>query len=105
MLPNLVGIEKAITVVIENPLSQNRMLKGVEAYQLGMADVLLEPADFLEESIAWAARVLSGEVTVERPEVDRDETAWDAAVAKARKLADVKTGRQAKSPYAALDLL
>src|SRR5690349_16858255 len=105
MLPNLVGIEKAITVVVENPLSQNRMLKGTQAYELGMADVLLEPADFLEESVAWAARVLSGEVTVERPEVDRDQATWDAAIGKARKLADVKTGRQARSPYAALDLL
>ncbi len=46
-----------------------------------------------------------GEVTVERPEVDRDETAWNAAIAKAKGLADVKTGRQARSPYAALDLL
>jgi 3-hydroxyacyl-CoA dehydrogenase/enoyl-CoA hydratase/carnithine racemase len=105
MLPNLVGIDKALTVVIDNPLSQNRMLGGVDAYKLGMADALLEPADFLEESIAWAARVLSGEVTVERAEVDRDETAWNAAIAKAKGLADVKTGRQAKSPYAALDLL
>src|SRR3954462_7356060 len=105
MLPNLIGVEKAITVVIDNPLSQNRMLKGVDAYRLGMADGLLEPADFLEESGAWAARVLSGEVRVERPHVDRDETAWNAAIAKARGLADVKTGRQARSPYAALDLL
>ena len=30
---------------------------------------------------------------------------WAAAIAKAKGLADVKTGRQAKSPYAALDLL
>ena len=56
MLPNLVGVEKAITVVIDNPLSQNRMLKGVDAYRLGMADALFEPADFLEESIAWGCQ-------------------------------------------------
>ncbi|GAA2152448.1 3-hydroxyacyl-CoA dehydrogenase [Humibacillus xanthopallidus] len=105
MLPNLVGIDKALTVIIENPLSQNRMLKGIDAYKLGMADALLAPADFLEESIAWAAKVIRGEVVVERPEVDRDESAWNAAIAKAKGLADVKTGRQAKSPYAALDLL
>jgi 3-hydroxyacyl-CoA dehydrogenase/enoyl-CoA hydratase/carnithine racemase len=105
MLPNLVGIDKALTVVIENPLSQNRMLKGVDAYKLGMADALFEPADFLEESIAWAAKVIRGVIDVQRPEVDRDETAWNAAIAKAKGLADVKTGRQAKSPYAALDLL
>ncbi|TQM57790.1 3-hydroxyacyl-CoA dehydrogenase NAD-binding domain-containing protein [Humibacillus xanthopallidus] len=105
MLPNLVGIEKALKVIIDNPLSQNRMMKGVEAFQLGMADALLEPADFLEESIAWAAKVIRGEITVERPEVDRDETTWSAAIARAKGLADVKTGRQARSPYAALDLL
>ena len=105
MLPNLVGIEKAISVVIENPLSQNRMLKGIDAYRLGLADALFEPADFLEESIAWAAKVIRGDVVVERPEVDRDEATWGAAIAKAKGLADVKTGRQAKSPYAALDLL
>ncbi len=105
MLPNLVGIEKALTVVIDNPLSQNRMLGGVDAYRLGLADALFEPADFLEESLAWASAVLRGEVVVDRPEVDRDEQRWEAAVAKARATADVRTGRQARSPYAALDLL
>ncbi|MBB2984879.1 3-hydroxyacyl-CoA dehydrogenase NAD-binding domain-containing protein [Terracoccus luteus] len=104
-LPNLVGIERALTVVVENPLAQNRMLKGPDAHRLGLSDVLLEPADFIEESVAWAARVLSGEVVVERPDVDHDEAAWSAAVAKARALADAKTGRQARSPYVALDLL
>jgi 3-hydroxyacyl-CoA dehydrogenase/enoyl-CoA hydratase/carnithine racemase len=105
LLPNLVGIDNAVKVVIENPLNQNRMLGGVEAFRLGLADAVFEPADFLEESIAWAARVIRGELTVERAEVDRDETAWGAAVAKGRALADLKTGRQARSPYAALDLL
>jgi 3-hydroxyacyl-CoA dehydrogenase/enoyl-CoA hydratase/carnithine racemase len=105
MLPNLVGVEKALKVIIENPLSQNRMLKGVEAFQLGIADAIFEPADFLEQSVAWAAGVVSGAITVERPEVDRDETAWTTAIAKAKGFADLKTGRQAKSPYAALELV
>ncbi len=105
MLPNLVGVENALKVIIENPLSQNRMLKGPEAFRLGIADALFELADFLEESIAWAAKVISGEITVERPEVDRDEERWSSAITAARKFADVKTGRQARSPYAALDLV
>jgi 3-hydroxyacyl-CoA dehydrogenase/enoyl-CoA hydratase/carnithine racemase len=105
LLPNLVGIEAALTVVIDNPLSQNRMLKGPAAHRLGLSDALFEPADFLEESIAWAARVVSGQVTVERPEVERDETSWTTAIARAKGLADAKTGRQARSPYAALALL
>jgi 3-hydroxyacyl-CoA dehydrogenase/enoyl-CoA hydratase/carnithine racemase len=105
LLPNLVGVEKALEVIIENPLNQNRMMKGGQAYKLGLADAIFEPADFLEESIAWAARVVSGETKVERPEVDRDEERWNAAIAAARALADVKTGRQARSPYVALDLV
>ncbi|HEU5159360.1 MAG TPA: 3-hydroxyacyl-CoA dehydrogenase NAD-binding domain-containing protein [Streptosporangiaceae bacterium] len=105
MLPNLVGVEGALKVIIENPLNQNRMMKASEAYQLGIADAIFEPADFLEESIAWAARVVSGETKVERAEVDRDEERWSAAITAARGLADVRTGRQARSPYAALDLV
>ena len=105
LLPNLVGVENALKVIVENPLSQNRMLKGVDAFRLGMADAIFEPADFLEESIAWAARVVSGETTVDRAEVDRDEQRWTAAITAGRKLADAKTGGQARSPYAALDLL
>ncbi|MEO7754179.1 MAG: 3-hydroxyacyl-CoA dehydrogenase NAD-binding domain-containing protein [Terracoccus sp.] len=105
LLPNLVGVEKALTVIIDNPLSQNRMLKGVQAYELGLADALFEPADFLESSIAWATAVLRGTLVVERPAVDRDEQTWEAAVKKAKGVADVKTGRQARSPYAALDLV
>ena len=61
LLPNLVGPAKALTVIVENPLSQNRMLKAKEVAALGIADVLLEPADFLEDSLRWAAGVASGD--------------------------------------------
>ena len=105
LLPNLVGVENALKVIIDNPLSQNRMLRGPDAFALGMADAIFEPADFLERSIAWAAAVLTGAATVDRPPVDRDEARWSAAVNTARRVADVKTGRQAKSPYAALELV
>ncbi len=105
LLPNLVGVDRALQVIIENPLAQNRMLKGVEAFTLGLADAIFEPADFLERSIEWAAGVLSGAITVDPPEVERDEGAWAAAIAKAKSLADLKTGRQAPAPYRALELL
>ena len=51
----LIGPANALQLIIENPLSQNKMLRGPEAFALGLADVLLEPADFLEESLRWAA--------------------------------------------------
>lgn len=105
MLPNLVGAANALKVIVENPLSQNRMLKGTDAFALGLADAMFEPADFLERSIEWAAAVVAGTVAVERPEVDRDEATWAAAVAAARGFADLKTGGQAPAPYRAIELV
>ncbi|MGG5258832.1 3-hydroxyacyl-CoA dehydrogenase NAD-binding domain-containing protein [Phycicoccus avicenniae] len=105
LLPNLVGPEAALKVVIENPLSQNRMLKAKEVAELGIADVLLEPADFLEDSLRWAAGVLSGAVTVERREVDRDEEAWEAACAKAGKVVLAKTAGRAPGALRAVELV
>ncbi len=105
LLPNLVGVQNALKVIIENPMNMNRMLKGPQAFELGIADVMFEPADFLEESLLWAAGVVSGETTVERPEVDRDEASWEAAVKTAKGVVDLKTGGQAPGPYAALKLV
>src|SRR3954452_17331086 len=89
LLPNLIGAERALTLIIENPLSQNRMITGPQYAALGVADAMFEGADFLERSLDWAARVVTGEVVVDRAEPDRGE-AWDAAVAAARALADAK---------------
>ncbi len=104
LLPNLIGAEKALTVVIDNPLAQNRMLKGGQAFELGIADAIFDSADFLEESLAWTARVLNGEITVRRPEVDKGK-AWDDAVAMARWNVDAKLHGAAPSYTRALDLI
>jgi len=108
LLPNLIGIENALKVVVENPLKNNRMLKPAEAFELGMADVLLSPANFLEDSIRWADGVLAGSVKVKRPyEPGKIERAvkWDIAIGIARKTLDKRLGTVARSPYAALELL
>ena len=60
LLPNLIGIENALKVVIENPLKQNRMLKAQDAFQLGIADRIFPPVNFLEDSIKFVDGVLSG---------------------------------------------
>src|SRR4030095_10129060 len=83
LLPNLIGASGAVTVVVENALNQNKMLTGPQAVELGIGDVLLEPADFLEQSLRWAAQVLTGAVEVTRPEIDRGQ-AWDDAGARGR---------------------
>ncbi len=105
LLPNLIGVDQAITVIVENPLNLNRQLKPKQVLELGIADVLLEPADFLAQSLAWAVQVVKGEVTVTRPEVDHSHEAWAAAVARGRALADAKLHGAAPAPYRALDLI
>ncbi|WP_106234811.1 3-hydroxyacyl-CoA dehydrogenase NAD-binding domain-containing protein [Nonomuraea fuscirosea] len=102
LLPRLIGPANAIKLIIENPLSQNRMIKGADAYKLGVADAMFEPADFLEESLRWAARVVKGEVTVERPARADD---WAKAVGDARFLVDMKLRGASPAPYRALDLI
>ncbi|HZX37212.1 MAG TPA: enoyl-CoA hydratase/isomerase family protein, partial [Streptomyces sp.] len=83
LLPNLIGADKAVSVIIENALNQNKQLKGEQVYELGIADAIFEGADFLEQSLLWTASVLKGETEIERPVIDRGE-AWDQAVARGR---------------------
>ncbi|MGS2614494.1 3-hydroxyacyl-CoA dehydrogenase NAD-binding domain-containing protein [Micromonospora sp. LZ34] len=103
LLPNLIGIPAATQVIIQNPLMQNKMLKPKQAAELGIADVLLEPADFLERSLEWAAGVVRGEITVTRPEVDRDM--WAGVLYFARQTLDQRLHGAVPAAYKALDLL
>ncbi|MDX3095292.1 3-hydroxyacyl-CoA dehydrogenase NAD-binding domain-containing protein [Streptomyces sp. ME01-24h] len=104
LLPNLIGAERAVSVIIENSLNQNKQLKGGQVYDLGIADALFDGADFLEQSLSWTAAVLKGEIQIVRPEVDRG-TAWDEAVAKGRAFADSKVHGAAPAAYRALDII
>ncbi|MGK5739118.1 3-hydroxyacyl-CoA dehydrogenase NAD-binding domain-containing protein [Micromonospora sp. URMC 103] len=103
LLPNLIGIPAATQVIIQNPLMQNKMLKPKQAAELGIADVLLEPADFLERSLEWAAGVVRGQITVTRPEVDRDM--WAGVLYFARQTLDQRLHGAVPAAYKALDLL
>jgi 3-hydroxyacyl-CoA dehydrogenase/enoyl-CoA hydratase/carnithine racemase len=108
LLPNLIGIENALKVIVENPLKNNRTLKAREAYELGIADAIFGSAAFLEDSLRWADQVVHGEIDVIRKAVPgKIERAvkWDAAIGIARKTLESRIGTVAKSPYAALDLL
>ncbi|GAA1717385.1 3-hydroxyacyl-CoA dehydrogenase NAD-binding domain-containing protein [Fodinicola feengrottensis] len=104
LLPHLIGADKAVKVIIENALNQNKMLRATEAFELGIADVMFEPADFLERSLGWAAGVLRGDIVVERPEIDRGQ-AWDDALARGKAVVDGRVHGAAPAPYRALDLL
>jgi len=105
LLANLIGAERALKVIVENPLNSNRMLTGPQAFELGIADVLFDPVTFLEDSLSWATDVIEGRTTVRRAAVDRDEAAWEGAVAAARRLVLTKTGGAAPAPLRALELV
>ena len=108
LLPNLIGIKNALTVMVENPLKMNRTLKPEQALDLGIADAMFPAARFLEDSLAFADEVVAGKRTVKRPHqpgaLERS-TVWPIAVNTARKMLRERIGTVAKSPYAALDLL
>nr|WP_238420770.1 3-hydroxyacyl-CoA dehydrogenase NAD-binding domain-containing protein [Streptomyces taklimakanensis] len=104
LLPNLIGADRAVSVIIENSLNQNKQLKGPQVHELGIADAIFEGADFLEQSLIWTASVLRGEIEVDRPDVDRGE-AWDRAVARGRGIADAKVHGAAPAAYRALDII
>ncbi|WP_053619554.1 3-hydroxyacyl-CoA dehydrogenase NAD-binding domain-containing protein [Nocardiopsis sp. NRRL B-16309] len=104
LLPHLIGAEKALKLIVDNPLAQNKMIKGRQAFEMGIADAMFEPADFVEESLRWAAQVIKGDVTVERPEVDKGE-AWDNAVNMARFVVEGKLHGAAPAPVRAVELV
>jgi 3-hydroxyacyl-CoA dehydrogenase/enoyl-CoA hydratase/carnithine racemase len=102
LLPNLIGIAPAAQVILQNPLTQ-KTLKPAQARELGIADEIFEPADYLERSLAWAEGVVDGTVTVIRPEIDRDM--WDGVLFFARHQLDERLHGAVNSANTALDLL
>jgi 3-hydroxyacyl-CoA dehydrogenase/enoyl-CoA hydratase/carnithine racemase len=112
LLPHLIGPAQALKIIVENPLSQNRMLDGAQAFSLGIADAMFSPADFLAESLRWAARVLTGSVSprgATPPMLGRNLSpqtpSADQAVASARMFADGKVHGAAPAPYRAIELV
>jgi 3-hydroxyacyl-CoA dehydrogenase/enoyl-CoA hydratase/carnithine racemase len=108
LLPNLIGIESALRVIVENPLKQNRTLSAQQALDLGIADVLFSSAVFLERSVAWASGVIAGTTKVERSHAPgrlERTVKWDVAIRIARKSLESRIGTVPKAPYAALELL
>ncbi|WP_265443959.1 3-hydroxyacyl-CoA dehydrogenase NAD-binding domain-containing protein [Flexivirga meconopsidis] len=105
LVPHLIGTEKAAQLIVTNPLSQNRMIKGKNAFELGLADRLIEPVTFLEDSLAFAAGVIAGTEQVERATVDTSEAAWEGPLDKAAADADGRTGKAAPAAYKAIELM
>jgi 3-hydroxyacyl-CoA dehydrogenase len=81
ILPKLIGPERAVQVIILNALNNNTMMKAKDALGLGVVDAVYEPADFLENSIKFAAQVISGSKKIERSDYSKDSDGFAKAIA------------------------
>ena len=104
LLPRLVGPEAAVTVVLENPLSNNRTLSAPQALALGLVDAMFESADFLVQALRWVGDVVGGRVPVVRRAAATDAE-WTAALARGQALVEARTHGFAPAPRRALELL
>jgi 3-hydroxyacyl-CoA dehydrogenase/enoyl-CoA hydratase/carnithine racemase len=98
LLPRLIGPEAAARVVVLNPLRQNKLLTAADAVELGIADALLEPVEFVDESLAYARSLA----------VEREAPDWsdlESVVRKTRSRIDDAVHGATRAPYVALDLI
>jgi 3-hydroxyacyl-CoA dehydrogenase/enoyl-CoA hydratase/carnithine racemase len=98
LIPRLVGAANAVEFVVSNPLRQNRMLDARKAHELGFADAVLPPVEFLDDSIAW---LRAGPAERKQP----DLAGTEGVVARAHTAVDDQTHGAARAPHVALELI
>jgi 3-hydroxyacyl-CoA dehydrogenase/enoyl-CoA hydratase/carnithine racemase len=103
LTPRLVGAEAAVKLIVDNPLKQNRLVRGADALELGLVDHLLEPVEFLDESIELLLRRIEAGEGKREPTADLSDVSEVVRRARAR-VDDVVHG-QAPAPYRALELI
>jgi hypothetical protein len=80
------------------------MLRPKQVYELGIADAIFEPADFLEQSLIWAAGVVKGESPSSGPR--STGAMWDACCSSPSSIARrARLHGAAPAAYKALELL
>ncbi|MDM7890077.1 3-hydroxyacyl-CoA dehydrogenase NAD-binding domain-containing protein [Curtobacterium caseinilyticum] len=107
LLPRLIGPERALRVIVENPLKNNRLMDGRAAVELGIGDALIPSVTFLPSAVAWADGVVTGRTKVVRKNEPGmlEKAAWGTVVKVARGQVASKIGTVPKSPFRALDLV
>jgi 3-hydroxyacyl-CoA dehydrogenase/enoyl-CoA hydratase/carnithine racemase len=100
--PQLIGPEGATKLIVLNPLRQNKLLTATEALELGLADRLLAPVEFVDESLQFAVEL------VEDGGNERSAPDWselDTVMRKARSRVNDAVHGATSAPYVALDLI
>ncbi len=101
LIPRLIPLADAVKVVITNPLKQNRLLDGAKAFELGLADRLFAPVEFVDESIAFALELVGA--PLERAAPDHGDL--ERILRSAEAQIDDAVHGAAPAPYRALELL
>lgn len=103
LVPQLVGAEAAVKLVVESPLRQNRMLTAQQAFEAGYADALFEPVEFLDDSLAFLLDKVEEDAGKRRPAADLSDVG--EVCRKARSRLDGQVHGATPAPYRALDLI
>jgi 3-hydroxyacyl-CoA dehydrogenase/enoyl-CoA hydratase/carnithine racemase len=103
LIPRIAGVDAALRFIVANPLRQNRMLTGAEAESMGLVDAVLDPAEFLDDSVALLLQKTGLRETASRDSPSR--AGAEEAIAKARRQLDDSLHGAAPAPYVALDLI
>ncbi len=98
----LIGAAKAVKVIVENPMNNNKMLKPAQAFEMGLADRLIDSANFHADATKLLIDLISGEVVIER-EAPSDDV--DEAISNARALAEAKVKGATLAPTRAIDCI
>jgi 3-hydroxyacyl-CoA dehydrogenase/enoyl-CoA hydratase/carnithine racemase len=102
LIPRLTGAETAVRFIVSNALRQNRMLTGTQAWEAGFADALLDPVEFLDESLEFLVAAIEDGVSA-RPEADLADVS--EICRRARSQLDDSVHGAAPAPYRALELI
>jgi 3-hydroxyacyl-CoA dehydrogenase/enoyl-CoA hydratase/carnithine racemase len=105
LIPRLVDAATAVKFIVLNPMRQNKMLTGAEAVELGLADHLLEPVEFLDESIDLLLAQVRDGVRPRNESGKIDPQELREAVARGRRQLDDSIHGAAPAPYRALYLI
>jgi 3-hydroxyacyl-CoA dehydrogenase/enoyl-CoA hydratase/carnithine racemase len=102
LIPRLVGARAAVQFVVANAMERNRMIDAKQAFELGFADRLLEPVEFVDESLAYLQELIAAG-GMQRADADLSDVA--EVCRKARANLDASIHGAAPAPYKALDLI
>ena len=103
LTPKLAGPDAAIKLIVLNPLRQNKLLSAQEALELGLVDRVLEPVEFVDDSLRFAEEVVQSD-GLDRP-VQPDWSDLSNLVRKARNRVDDAVHGATRAPYLALELI